>query len=57
MRGKSEQQRGVLCMIDVESLMAAKHPIRQVKTMCLEVLNKMDEDIEESYAAKGRPSC
>ena len=46
----------VLCMIDLESLVARKHPIRQVKKMCLEVLKKMDDDIEEAYVSKGRPS-
>ena len=55
MRGKAETQRGVLCMIDLESLVPGKHPIRIVKKMCLEVLKNMDGEISESYSLNGRP--
>lgn len=56
MRGKFRSQRGTLCLIDLESLVDAKHPARRVKAMCLEVLREMDGDFNELYAPDGRVS-
>lgn len=56
MRGRSRSQRGVFCMIDLETLVPQKHPLREVKKMCLEVLKQMDGEFDEAYASDGRVS-
>lgn len=43
-------------MIDLESLVDPKHPIRQIKRMCREILKGMDAQFEEMYACDGRVS-
>ena len=42
MRGKRPSQTGFVSLIDVETLIAADHPIRAIKRMCDEVL--MDDE-------------
>lgn len=56
MRGKNQSQRGVVCLIDLEGLVDPKHPIREVKGMCREVLANMDEELDALYAKEGRAS-
>jgi transposase len=43
-------------LIDVESLIAADHPIRRIKALVDEVLAGMDAHFEEMYVESGRPS-
>lgn len=43
-------------MIDLESLVDARHPIREVKRMCEAILREMDATFEAMYEAEGRPS-
>jgi transposase len=42
--------------IDLEQLLDAKHPIRQVKPMCAQILASMYTLFDEIYAEDGRPS-
>jgi len=56
MRGKKQGQVSVACLLNVETMIPAEHPIRTIKSMLWEVLGKMDGHFEEMYAEKGRPS-
>ena len=56
MRGAKESQVSVTCLINVETMIPAEHPIRAIKRMLNEVLAKMDAPFDEIYAVKGRPS-
>lgn len=56
MRGKRPSQTGFVSLIDVETLIAADHPIRAIKRMCEVVLVAMSEHFDEIYAADGAPS-
>jgi transposase len=56
MRGQLPAQRQFVSLIDVETLIAADHPIRPVKRMCDEVLRAMSSHFDEIYAQDGAPS-
>lgn len=56
MRGRREKQGSFVCLIDVEQLIAADHPIRTIKRMLDEVLAAMSGHFDEIYAADGAPS-
>ena len=56
MRGKIEKQTGIFCLINLEELVPERHPARQVKAMCKEVLAEMSPVFDEMYAEDGRPS-
>jgi transposase len=56
MRGQPNAQRSFVSLIDVETLIAADHPIRRIKALVDEVLRGMDGHFEELYVAGGRPS-
>jgi transposase len=56
MRGEKQTQVSVTCLINVETMIPAEHPIRTIKRMLNEVLAKMDGALDEIYAATGRPS-
>ncbi len=56
MRGKRPSQTGFVSLIDVETLIAADHPIRAIKRMCDVVLTGMSGHFDEIYAADGAPS-
>lgn len=56
MRGRKTSQVTVACLINVETMIAADHPIRAIKRMLGEVLAGMDQQFEAMYAADGRPS-
>lgn len=43
-----------MCLIDLESLVDAKRPVRQLKRMCLEPWHEMDADYDEMYASDAR---
>lgn len=45
-----------MSLIDVEQLIAPKHPIRATKRMCDEALARMSAHFDEIYAADGAPS-
>lgn len=46
----------VACLLDVETMIPADHPIRAIKGILEVVLGGMDEHFEEMYAKEGRPS-
>ena len=56
MRGKLPTQPSFVSLINVETMIAANHPIRAIKRMCDEVLRTMSEHFEEIYATEGAPS-
>lgn len=56
MRGKAQDQISVACLLNVEEMIPAKHPIRAIKGILSVVLREMDGHFEELYAAGGRPS-
>ena len=56
MRGEKQSQVSVTCLINVETMIPADHPIRVMKRLLNEVLGEMDAPFDEIYAAKGRPS-
>jgi len=56
MRGKRPTQPSFVSLINVESLIAAEHPIRAIKRLCDEVLREMSVHFDEIYAADGAPS-
>jgi transposase len=56
MRGEKQTQVSVTCLINVETMIPAEHPIRTIKGLLSEVLAKMDAQFDEIYAVNGRPS-
>ncbi len=56
MRGKPDYQSQIYYPIDIESWIAADHPLRAVKRRADEVLGAMRRDFERAYAKVGRPS-
>ncbi len=56
MRGQRPSQPSFVSLINVETLIAADHPIRTIKRMCDEVLAAMSGHFDEIYAAGGAPS-
>jgi transposase len=56
MRGEKQSQVNVTCLINVETMIPADHPIRTIKRLLNEVLARMDAHLDEIYAANGRPS-
>jgi transposase len=56
MRGQKQSQVNVTCLLNVETMIPERHPIRAIKRMLDEVLGGMDEIFDEMYASQGRPS-
>lgn len=56
MRGKPDYQSQIYYPINIESWIAADHPLRAVKRRADEVLSAMRRDFEKAYAKVGRPS-
>lgn len=56
MRGQIPCQPSFVSLINVETLIAADHPIRPIKRMCDEVLRTMSSHFDEIYAKDGAPS-
>ena len=57
MRGQTSQPQPVLWYsIDIESLIAADHPLREVKRRADAVLQGMDKEFRKAYSKMGRPS-
>jgi transposase len=56
MRGQLPSQPSFVSLINVETLIAAEHPIRAIKRLCDEVLRTMHAHFDEIYAADGAPS-
>jgi len=56
MRGALPAQPNFVSLINVETMIAAEHPIRAIKRMCDAVLREMSGHFDEIYAAQGAPS-
>ena len=56
MRGKSKGQPDFLTVVNVESLVPKKHPIRGIKKRVDEVLRRLNPEFERLYKRIGRPS-
>lgn len=56
MRGQLPSQPSFVSLINVETMIAADHPIRAIKRMCDEVLREMSAHFDEIYAKDGAPS-
>jgi len=56
MRGRKQGQVSVACLLNVETMISADHPIRAIKDIMGVVPREMDEHFEEMYAKEGRPS-
>lgn len=55
MRGSVEQQSAVV-MVNPEAMVPSEHPIRVIKKIVDEVLERMGPEFERLYAERGRPS-
>ena len=55
MRGQRPSQPSFVSLINVETMIAADHPIRTIKRMCDEVLREMSAHFDEIYAKDGHP--
>lgn len=56
MRGQLPHQPNFVSLINVETMIPARHPIRAIKSLCDEVLRTMSSHFDEIYAAAGAPS-
>lgn len=56
MRGEKQTQVSVTCLLNVETMIPADHPIRAIKRLLNAVLREMDAPFDEMYAEVGRPS-
>lgn len=56
MRGRPSSQPTFLSLINVETLIPAKHPLRVIKRLVDAVLGTLDAHFDEIYAADGRSS-
>jgi transposase len=56
MRGRASEQHGMWVFYDPESLIAPKHPLREVKRRTDAVLRAMSPEFDRAYATLGRPS-
>lgn len=56
MRGKVKGQPDFLTVVNVETRIPKKHPIRAIKRRIDKVLKKLERDFEAMYQKKGRPS-
>lgn len=56
MRGQIPSQPSFISLINVETMIPEKHPIRVIKKMCDEVLASMSPQFDKLYAEDGAPS-
>ena len=56
MRGKSKGQPDFLTVVNVESMVPRRHPIRGIKKRVDEVMRRFSPLFEELYGGIGRPS-
>ena len=55
MRGKKQDQRQFVAMIDVNARTLQRHPIREVKRVSDEAFGRLGERFEAMYSDIGRP--
>lgn len=56
MRGRVDPQRSMLGFIDLEARVPPDHPLRAIKRLADQALAAMSDDLNDAYAAEGRPS-
>src|SRR3974377_1467217 len=56
MRGTDHQQSHVFSYLSPESRVRKDHPLRAIRTMVDEVLNRLSSQFYHMYASEGRPS-
>jgi transposase len=56
MRGKDTKQSSMLCVMSPESMVPERHPIRRVKKLADDCLDKLSKTFDAMYAGTGRPS-
>lgn len=56
MRGSDQQSGALFAYVDLESRIAADHPLRLIREIVNEALTSLDKAFEELYAREGRPS-
>ena len=56
MRGKTEPQTSMLCLVSLEERVPKDHPLRAIKRLADEALKRLSAELDGMYAGKGRPS-
>ena len=56
MRGQPIAQTSMLCLLSLESRIAADHPLRGIKALADAALCRLSADFDAMYADCGRPS-
>ena len=56
MRGNDEQQGAVFSYVSAEQRIAVDHPLRQIRAMTDAALRELSPELDQLYAAGGRPS-
>jgi transposase len=56
MRGRHDPQGAIFYAIDVEQLVPAEHPLREIRRMANEELKRLSPLFERAYSQVGRPS-
>ena len=56
MRGRSESQTSMFCLLNPEDLIPSDHPLRGIKEVADEALKSIDETLSGMYGSNGRPS-
>lgn len=56
MRGRSECQTSLICLLNLEDRISKTHPIREVKKLVETALKDMDGCFNDMYSKEGRPS-
>jgi transposase len=56
MRGQSTAQTSMLCLVSLESRIAADHPLRDIKKLADAALQRLSANFDAMYADCGRPS-
>jgi transposase len=56
MRGRSNEQSSMLCLVSPESRVPANHPLREIRRLADEALDVLSADFDAMYAVSGRAS-
>jgi transposase len=56
MRGQLDPQADMLCLVSPESFVPADHPLRQIKPLADQALQRLSPKLDAMYAELGRPS-
>lgn len=56
MRGQLDPQADMLCLVSPESFVPDDHPLRQIKPLADQALQRLSPKFDAMYAALGRPS-